>query len=249
MQFVNKYKSLNYDLRSSNSEIKYIIIHYTAMDDYKEAISFLTNKKNRVSSHFLISKLGTVYNLVDMKYRAWHAGFSFWKNERDINSYSVGIELDNCGKNNETNQYSLKQISSLVMLIKYIKKKYKIDHNSILGHSDIAPYRKIDPGKNFPWNILYNNKIINLPNLASKIDSLKIESYLDSIPLKTKKIKALHMLGVIGYNAKPAYKNNLKYNTLIKSYQMHFLSNNVNGKLDLLTYEKLKDHYNNILTK
>ena len=98
MKFINKYKSPNFDKRKKGSKIKYIIIHYTAMRTDIEALNFLCNKKNKVSSHFLINKSGKIYKLVNLQNRAWHAGESYWKGERDINSNSIGIEIDNSGK-------------------------------------------------------------------------------------------------------------------------------------------------------
>ena len=84
MKFINKYKSINYNKRSKQLSIEYIIIHYTAMRTDLEAINYLCDKNNQVSSHFLINKIGEIFNLVNVKYRAWHAGNSYWKKEKDI---------------------------------------------------------------------------------------------------------------------------------------------------------------------
>ena len=97
MKFINKYKSVNFNLRKKGHKIKYIILHYTAIKTDYEAIQHLIDKKNKVSSHFLINKKGKIFSLVDIKKRAWHAGQAFWKGDRDINSNSIGIELDNTG--------------------------------------------------------------------------------------------------------------------------------------------------------
>ena len=94
MKFINKYISVNFNLRKKGHKIKYIILHYTAIKSDYEAIKHLIDKKNKVSSHFLINKKGKIFSLVDLKKRAWHAGRSFWKGDRDINSNSIGIELD-----------------------------------------------------------------------------------------------------------------------------------------------------------
>ena len=160
MKYITKYKSPNYNSRN-NSQIKLIIIHYTALKNTEEAISYLCKKKNKVSSHYLISQNGITYNLVNEKFRAWHAGEAFWQGFTDINSISIGIELDYNPYGNN-NKFSSKMISELKNLIIKIQKKYKISKNNILGHSDIAPFRKIDPGKYFPWKVLSSSKI--LPN-------------------------------------------------------------------------------------
>ena len=104
MKYITKYKSPNYNSRNK-SKIKLIIIHYTALNNSKEAISYLCTKENKVSAHYLISQGGLIYYLVNERFRAWHAGQSYWQNIVDINSYSIGIELDYNpnGKNNKIN--------------------------------------------------------------------------------------------------------------------------------------------------
>ena len=176
MKFIDIYKSPNYDLRKKGSLISFAIIHYTAMQTAIGAIDHLCNKKNQVSSHFLIDKKGNIFSLVDEKFRAWHAGISKWKNISDINSNSIGIELDNSGHHLRFENYSKKQIESLAKLLEYIKIKYDIKSDCILGHSDVSPYRKIDPGEKFPWKRLYSLKILNSPLKISKNDFFKIES-------------------------------------------------------------------------
>ena len=96
--------------------------------------------------------------MVNETKRAWHAGVSFWNNYSDINSYSIGIELD-YSRSKQNNNFSKKMINSLIKLLNYLKKKYKIKDTNILAHSDIAPLRKKDPGKHFPWHILSSKKI------------------------------------------------------------------------------------------
>ena len=105
MKLTKKFKSPNYNLRKKNHQIKYIIIHYTSLKDIDSAISYLCTKKNKVSCHYLISQIGNIYNLVDDEYRAWHAGVSSWHEDTDINSYSIGIELDFSYKYFNNKQY------------------------------------------------------------------------------------------------------------------------------------------------
>jgi len=248
MKLINKYKSPNYSFRKKPFLIKYVVIHYTAINSYNEAIQYLCNKSNKVSSHFLINKLGDIYYLVNIKYRAWHAGISYWKKEGDINSNSIGIELDNSGHHLNFEKYTSKQISSIIKLLNYLKKKYNIKPENILGHSDVSPYRKIDPGEKFPWDKLHLEKIIQLPKKLSKTQSNKIENYLNITSIKTNKHRALFMLEKIGYYTNPAKSNVGKYNILIKSYQMHFRKKLISGKLDSTTYELIKSHFNQLLT-
>ena len=118
---------------------------------------------------------------MDENYRAWHAGKSNWKKIRDLNSYSIGIELENSGHLLNFEKYSGQQISALIKLLKYLKKTYNISKLNILGHSDISPLRKIDPGQKFPWIKLEKNNLVYLPKIRNKkniqINSLNFIEY------------------------------------------------------------------------
>ena len=249
MNFINKNKSPNFNSRKKGTSIKYIIIHYTAIINYRNAIDHLVDKKNKVSAHFLINKVGEIYNLVDIDKRAWHAGISYWKGSNDINSESIGIELDNSGHYRNFEEYSSKQIISLIKLLRHICKKYKINKSNILGHSDISPYRKNDPGEKFPWKYLNKSKFGFYPKKHNINNLKKIDNYLE-IKLKTKKLnlKCLFILKKIGYDTKPAEKNSYNFKKLIKSYQRHYRQNTVNGRLDSETYKFLLIHFNEFLT-
>tara|TARA_B100001057_G_scaffold459164_1_gene509076 strand:+ start:460 stop:1206 length:747 start_codon:yes stop_codon:yes gene_type:complete len=247
MKYVTKYKSPNYNSRN-NSQIKLIIIHYTALKNINEAISYLCKKEKKVSSHYLISQKGIVYNLVNDKSRAWHAGVSFWQDITDINSISIGIELDYSpyGRNNK---FSYKMISKLKELIIKIQRKYKISKNNILGHSDIAPFRKKDPGKYFPWELLCLSKItLNINKI--KENELKImEAWFYKNNLNTKKKIIILALSLIGYDTRKVHNNNKLYNQLISAYKNRYLNNVVN-KEDNFIYSTLIQHlFKLLLTK
>ena len=124
-----------------------------------EAINKLTNIQSEVSSHYLIKHNGNIITLVPDLYIAWHAGKSLWKSYKSLNQKSIGIEITNPGHEFGYKKFSKKQISSLLKLSKFLIKKYKISSKNILGHSDIAPERKKDPGEKFPWKYLSKNKI------------------------------------------------------------------------------------------
>ena len=147
-------KSKNFETKKFR-KIKYVIIHYTGMKNQFLAIKRLQSRVAKVSCHYLISKKGKIYQLVKDKDIAWHAGKSKWKNDINLNSKSIGIELVNTGNEAFPNA----QIKSLVKLLLILKKNYHINPNCVLGHQDIAPKRKIDPGPNFPWKILYNKSL------------------------------------------------------------------------------------------
>ena len=151
---INFKKSKNFETKKLR-KIKYVIIHYTGMKNQVIAIKRLQSRVAKVSCHYLISKKGKIYQLVKDKDIAWHAGKSKWNNDINLNSKSIGIELVNTGKEAFPND----QIKSLIKLLLVLKKKYNINPNFVLGHEDIAPKRKIDPGPKFPWKTLYNHNL------------------------------------------------------------------------------------------
>lgn len=218
MKLIHNYKSPNFNDRKS-SKIELIVIHYTALNSISKSIKHLCCSKNKVSSHYLISNNGKVYNLVSDKKRAWHAGRSYWRGEKDINSISIGIELDYF-PTNKNKKFSNTMISSLLCLLKKLIKKYKILPENVIAHSDIAPYRKIDPGKNFPWQLLVEH---NISYKISKFKNEKINSYLISKwsaenKFKSKKLKILYMLNYVGYDTSLAKRNKLYFNKLMDAY-------------------------------
>ena len=138
------------------SEIKFVIIHYTGMQSEIESIKRLKNPKFKVSCHYLINRKGNVIQMVEDKKIAWHAGKSKWKKFINLNENSIGIELVNKGHRLGYQNFTEIQIKSLITLCKKLKKKYRIKKENFLGHSDIAPLRKVDPGEKFPWKRLSN---------------------------------------------------------------------------------------------
>ena len=136
-KFVHTFKSMNFDNRSKKSKIKYIIIHYTETKNVYDAIKLLCSKKRMVSSHYVIDLDGKIYKLVEDTKRAWHAGLSSWKNEKNLNETSIGIEIVNEGEQNKK-RYPKIQIKSVILLLKYLKDKFKINKSNILAHSDLS---------------------------------------------------------------------------------------------------------------
>jgi len=150
-------KSKNFEVKL-NRTIKYLIIHYTGMKNQSVAIQRLQSQVAKVSCHYLISKKGKIYQLVKDHNIAWHAGKSKWEKDINLNSKSIGIELVNNGEE----IFPKNQIRALLKLLTALKKKYNIDPKYVLGHEDISPKRKKDPGPKFPWTKL--NKL----NLSKK---------------------------------------------------------------------------------
>ncbi len=222
MKLIHNFKSPNFNERKSNN-IEIIIIHYTALNSISSSLKYLCSKKNKVSSHYLISQSGKIYNLVSEKKRAWHAGQSYWRGNTDINSTSIGIELD-YSPSEKNNKFSLKLNSALIFLLNKLIKKYKIRSENILGHSDIAPYRKVDPGKNFPWQMLENNKLSYSLQLINRVDfpNHLINKWFQKNKLNSIKKKTLFMLNFIGYDISLALKNKIYFNKLIEAYSNHY---------------------------
>ena len=211
-------------------QIKFIIFHYTGMKKESEAISRLTNIQSEVSCHYLIKNNGEVINMVPESYVAWHAGKSFWGGYKSLNKNSIGIETSNPGHEFNYKKFSKKQIISILKLSKFLIKKYKINIKNILGHSDIAPERKKDPGEKFPWKYLSQNKV-GLWHTVRKQELIKNRK------LKTNKIDKeffFNNLFKIGYTKKiPRNINKDRYlSSLTKAFQRRFRQELIDGKID-----------------
>jgi N-acetylmuramoyl-L-alanine amidase len=247
MKLIESYKSPNFNERKNYKKLSYLILHYTAMTSCQEALEYMCDKKNKVSAHFLVSKKGDIYYLVDLKERAWHAGKSYWKGFTDLNSRSIGIEIDNSGDCINKEKYNNIQIKSLCQIIRKLIKEYNIIPDSILGHSDVAPFRKIDPGENFPWNTLNKRKLSYLPKIKKKIIFNKLNKINDE-KIKIQKEEVLKKIGEIGYDIRNVKKNDKKFKLLIKTYQRHYRQSNVTGEVDRETIELIREHHKDLLT-
>jgi len=223
-----KIKLLNSPNYSRNSRpkksIKFIIIHYTGMQSEIESINRLINKNSKVSCHYLINRKGTIMQMVKENKIAWHAGVSKWKNIKNLNKNSIGIELVNKGHFFGYENYSNLQINSLIKLCSKLKKKYKIHKENFLGHSDIAPYRKIDPGEKFPWKKLSNYKLGKWYNLKK-----------DEILSDDKKKLFFKNLYKIGYRYFKIDKRLKSDKLIIKAFQRRYNPKKITGNIDLKT--------------
>ncbi len=185
----------NFSLRRPN----FVIIHHTAQNSCEQTLKTFTLPRTQVSSHYVICKDGSVYHMLNDLLRAHHAGVSKWGNSSDINSSSIGIEIDNNG----SEAFTEAQINSLQELLGWLKRAYNIPAANFIGHSDIAPGRKVDPNKNFPWQKLAEN------GYGLWYDTTGIQ-----VPVGFNEIAALR---IIGYNVqKPA--------SAISSFKLHFVS-------------------------
>jgi N-acetylmuramoyl-L-alanine amidase len=206
--------TVNFNLRKPN----FIIIHHTAQDSLQQTLKTFTKVATQVSSHYVISEDGQVVQMLNDYLRAWHAGNGSWGKNTDINSTSIGIELDNNG----TELFSELQINSLLALLTKLKKDYNIPAQNIIGHSDIAPSRKKDPSALFPWKIL-----------AEKGFGIWSDEILETAPID---FNIKQGLQIIGYDTK-----NLP--AAITAFKLHFIQTEVNDLLDEKTINTIYSIY------
>jgi N-acetylmuramoyl-L-alanine amidase len=211
--------SPNFNERRPPGIPKLIVLHYTGMLSAASALARLCDPASEVSSHYLIDEQGQIYQLVPNTYRSWHAGTSSWQGVIDINSWSIGIELDNPGHEHGYQSFPQPQISTLVNLLRQLCDTYLIPRYAILGHSDIAPQRKQDPGELFPWNHL----------IMAGLGIMPAPHALRPKPITD--LEAQKILQKIGYGG--AYQANLY------AFQRHFVPQEVTGVLTPTSAELL----------
>ena len=217
---ITKLYSPNFDYKRRGSKnITSIIIHYTGMQSERESIKRLTSSSSKVSCHYLINRSGKVFRLVEDKNIAWHAGKSMWGKYKNLNKNSIGIELVNKGHRYGYQAFTRIQIKRLVELCKYLKRKYKIKNKLILGHSDIAPLRKADPGEKFPWGYLSSKGVGTYPGKIMKKEKFQKNNNISTL---------FYNLRIIGYR----YLKRKFRKKIIKSFQRRYRQNRANGILD-----------------
>ena len=223
-------KSLNFSKKTrSLRDIKYLIIHYTGMQSARASMKRLKNPKSKVSCHYFIDRNGEIYKMIDDNKIAWHAGKSKWKNINNLNKNSIGIEIQNQGHLIYYQRFPNKQISSLIVLIKLLFKKYNIKKSNVLGHSDIAPLRKKDPGEKFPWYFLSVKGVsIWYPKFKLKKKEIKSKARRRIF------FKNIHKIGYRFFNLSQKSKRDRK---IIIAFQRRFLPKEVNG---IITDKTLK---------
>jgi N-acetyl-anhydromuramyl-L-alanine amidase AmpD len=206
--------TVNFNLRKPN----FIIIHHTAQDSIQQTIKTFTLTRTQVSAHYVIADDGSVVQMLNDYMRAWHAGRGTWGKDTDINSSSIGIELDNDG----TEAFSEAQITSLMALLSKLQKEYNIPIQNIIGHSDIAPTRKNDPSVLFPWKTLAENGF-----------GIWGDEILESAPIN---FNAEQGLRVIGYDTK-------NLSAAVIAFKRHFIQSEVNDILDERTINTIYSVY------
>ncbi|WP_439882089.1 N-acetylmuramoyl-L-alanine amidase [Pontibacter sp. MBLB2868] len=226
----------NFNMRKPN----FVIIHHTAQNSTEHTLKTFTTPATSVSAHYVIGRDGKVYHMLNDYLRAWHAGVGKWGNNTDINSSSIGIELDNNG----AEPFSEEQVNSLLGVLAMLKKKYDIPTANFIGHSDIAPTRKNDPNPAFPWRKMAENGygLWYDQNVLDSVMVAKTYPVTDSTILKSGIQDSLVVFEQVPLHPVPEYFNpeealriigydTRNLNAAIKAFKLHFIQENVNAIL------------------
>jgi N-acetylmuramoyl-L-alanine amidase len=224
--------SPNFDARSAPPSM--ILLHYTGMPTGEGALARLRDPAAKVSSHYLVEEDGRVFSLVAEERRAWHAGISFWKGARDINALSIGIEIVNPGHEFGYRAFPDAQTAAVIALLTDIRGRWEIDDDRIVGHSDVAPDRKQDPGELFPWK-----------RLAEAGHGFWVEpAAAPGAPLglgdEGTGVFALQAgLTRLGYDSAPSGKYDEATETIVSAFQRHWRPQRFDGVADGETRARL----------
>lgn len=210
--------SPNIEPRLDGKTPRYLILHYTGMVTGKAAVDWLCNPASKVSCHYLIDVDGEVVQMVDETLRAWHAGVGSWNDEFDINSCSIGIEIQNEGHAAGSPAFPAVQMKRVAELSRDIMKRHHIPPQNVLAHSDIAPGRKIDPGEHFDWEWLAGQGV-GVVVKASGSEAMKITTLQRS-------------LAQLGYGIDVTGTNDPHTTKVIEAFQRHFRRSRVDGVAD-----------------
>jgi N-acetylmuramoyl-L-alanine amidase len=220
--------SPNHDARPVDGAIDMLILHYTGMNSAQDALDRLCSSESRVSAHYLIDEDGTSWRLVPEARRAWHAGVSSWAGRRDINAASIGIELVNPGHAWGYRAFPPAQMTALIALCHDIVSRHAIPPRFVLGHSDVAPQRKADPGELFDWPALARAGIGLWPDFtAARAD----------VPDDVASVQ--RALGDIGYDSPATGVADDATQNVIIAFQRHFRPSLCDGVIDAETRARI----------
>lgn len=235
--------SPNHDARDPLKPVSLLILHYTGMESAAAALDRLRDPAAKVSAHYMIDEDGRIFRLVPEDRRAWHAGVSFWAGERDINAISIGIELVNPGHPHPGyaggyRPYPEAQMRSLEALAADILRRHGIPRHRVLGHSDVAPMRKIDPGELFDWERLAARGIGIMPRRGHPVPPGPASSQGMTGPM----VAALQRdLARFGYDVPATGIHDDATRQVVAAFQRHFRRSRVDGVADPVTRGALAD--------
>ncbi|MEG9861455.1 MAG: N-acetylmuramoyl-L-alanine amidase [Parvularculales bacterium] len=223
--------SPNYNIRPADMPVDMLIMHYTGMASGEAALARLCDPTAKVSAHYLVDQNGAIHKLVAEKNRAWHAGASCWAGREDINSRSIGIEIVNPGHEFGYQNFPVSQMVAVVELAQDIVTRHKIKPPQVLGHSDVAPLRRRDPGEHFDWALLA---------------SASVGMWVEPAPIKASandEIDAAiiqRLLGAYGYQIPTTGYFDDETRAVIRAFQRHFRPARIDGMADASTLSTLE---------
>ena len=230
--------SPRHETRRGRGVVDTLVLHYTGLPTLEDALAHLTGPQGEVSCHYVVDVDGRVLQLVPESLRAWHAGVSAWAGETDINSCSIGVEIVNCGHDAGYPDFPEMQIAATIALCRDIVERHRLRPDRVLGHSDVAPQRKRDPGEKFPWQALA------LGGVGLWVPPAPI---LDDVPALARgarnppvgALKAL--LAFYGYELAVDDQFDDATEAVVTAFQRHFRPARVDGVADLSTAMTLRD--------
>ncbi|HUA53589.1 MAG TPA: N-acetylmuramoyl-L-alanine amidase [Candidatus Sulfotelmatobacter sp.] len=231
---VVEHPSPNFGPRPTDAAIDLLILHYTGMQSAEAAIARLCDRAAAVSAHYVIDEDGTVYRLVDERERAWHAGVSAWQGRGDVNSFSVGIELVNPGHEWGYRAFPAAQLAACAQLSRAIVKRHAIPASRVLGHSDVAPARKQDPGERFDWAHLAHHGVgLWPPDEPADGDDDETGVALLARGAGGPAVLALQTALVrFGYSCPTTGMFDAATETVVLAFQRHFRPGRLDGRFD-----------------
>jgi N-acetylmuramoyl-L-alanine amidase len=228
--------AVNVEDRLASADPDILLLHYTGMDDAERACRWLCTEESRVSCHYLVDEAGQITQMVSEDKRAWHAGVSSWQGAIDVNSRSIGIEIQNPGHNAGYPAFPFSQMQVVAALARDIIARWKIKPKSVLAHSDVAPGRKIDPGEKFDWHYLYRQGVGQWvrPEPVSNDVELDVGTYGTEVS----NIQCL--LKTYGYNVEITRNYCIATKKSVEAFQRHFRQMKVDGVADVSTIVTLR---------
>jgi len=228
--------SANYGDRNMDRLPDMIVLHYTGMPDVEGAIAKLCTIGTDVSAHYIVLEDGRIIQCVPEAKRAWHAGVAFWGGEEDINSCSIGVEIVNKGHDWGYPEFPLRQIAAVIALCRGIMLRRKVPSHRVLAHSDVAPFRKKDPGEKFPWHSLANSGVGHWVQPAPIVrgETLRLGSASNDVR------DLQQALARYGYGVPVNGKYDTATMEVVTAFQRHFRPGRVDGIVDHSTLTTLR---------
>lgn len=229
--------AVNAEPRREGVSPRYLILHYTGMSSAAKAVQWLACAQSRVSCHYVVDEMGAITQLVPEALRAWHAGVSLWAGESDINSASIGIEIQNPGHEDGYPDFPASQMAAVAALSLDIVERHRMRARDVLAHSDVAPARKIDPGEKFDWRLLHTQGVGHwVEPVAIDADDVGFErGYFGPAVHEVQTALRLY-----GYGVEVSGTLDAATAFALRAFQLHFRPGRIDGRLDQSTLATLQ---------